>query len=62
MNDFYKQLLLIFDKHNAYLVRKGKGDHEIWRCGDKQTTVDHGINSRYRANKILKQLGINEKI
>lgn len=62
MNGFYKKLLEIFARHNVYLVRKGKGDHEIWRHGDRQTTVDHGINSRFLANKILKQLGINEKI
>lgn len=62
MKGYYKKLLEIFARHNAYLVRRGKGDHEIWRCGDKQTTVDHGITSRVLANKILKQLGIDEKI
>ena len=40
MNGFYKQLLLIFDKHNAYLVRKGKA---ITKFGDVETSKPQWI-------------------
>ena len=62
MKGYYRILMEIFSRYGAYFVRKGKGDHEIWRLGDKQTTVDRGVTSRVTANKVLKQLGINEKI
>lgn len=52
----------IFKRWGVQFVRKGKGDHEIWRRGRLQTTVDRGINSRVTANKVLKQLDIDEKI
>ena len=52
----------IFKRWGVQFVRKGKGDHEIWRLGKLQTTVDRGTNSRITANKVLKQLGIDEKI
>ncbi len=62
MKGYYKILMEIFRKYGVEFVRSGKGDHEIWRRGNFQTTVDRGCNSRITANKVLKQLNINEKI
>ncbi len=62
MNGYYSTLMKIFKRWGVQFVRKGKGDHEIWRLGKLQTTVDRGTNSRITANKVLKQLGIDEKI
>lgn len=62
MNGYYLTLMKIFKRWGVQFVRKGKGDHEIWRLGKRQTTVDRGTNSRITANKVLKQLGIDEKI
>lgn len=62
MKGFYHVLLKLFRQHDVVFVRKGKGDHEIWRHGDRQTTVDRGVSSRVTANAVLKQLGLKERI
>lgn len=62
MNGYYQILMEIFSRWDVHFVRHGRGDHEIWRRGEKQTTVDRGIKSRILANKILKQLDIPERI
>jgi hypothetical protein len=55
-----KQILI---KHGCTLVRKGKGDHEIWYSPitNRNFPVDNGTRNRYTANGILKQAGINHK-
>lgn len=62
MNGYYKTVIEIITRHGGYFVRNAAGDHEIWRCGNKQTTIDRGTRSRHSANAYLKQLCINEKI
>ena len=44
-------------------VRHGKGDHDIWYSPITgiNITVDGKIKSRYTANEILKQAGINKR-
>jgi hypothetical protein len=44
-------------------VRKGKGDHEIWRSPitNRNFPVDSSIKSRHWANIVLKQAGIEKK-
>ena len=62
MKGFYPALREIFRKHNVVFVRKGNGDHEIWRLGNKQTTVDRGVKNRYTANGVLRQLGLKDRL
>lgn len=62
MKGFYPVLMEIFRMHGVVFVRKGTGDHEIWRLGNKQTTVDRGVKNRHTANAVLKQLGLKERI
>lgn len=62
MNGYYHTLVKIFRKRGVVFVRKARGDHEIWRNGDKQTTVDRGVKNRITANGILKQLGLEDRI
>jgi predicted RNA binding protein YcfA (HicA-like mRNA interferase family) len=62
MNDFYPPLRRILLEAGCSLVRKGKGDHEIW-MGPKAPrpfTVDSKIKSRHTANAILKQAGLQK--
>ena len=56
MAEYEKKVREILKKHGCYLVRQGKGDHEIWfspivNCN---VTVDGKIKSRYTANAIMK--------
>ena len=64
MASYEKIVRRILLDNNCYLMRKGKGDHEIWYSPltDKPITVDGVIKSRHSANGILKQAGINKKI
>ena len=62
MNGYYKILVEILKRYGAYYVRPAKGDHEVWKRGNLQTTVDKGCNSRHTANAVLKQLQIPERI
>ena len=61
MAEYEKKVRDILKKHGCYLVRQGKGDHEIWFSPivDCNVTVDGKIKSRYTANAIMKQSGIN---
>ena len=44
----------------CYMVRRGKGDHEIWYSPLTDTTfpVDGDIRSKHTANKTLKDAGL----
>ncbi|MFD2181156.1 type II toxin-antitoxin system HicA family toxin [Rhodoplanes azumiensis] len=44
----------------CYLLRQGRGDHEIWYSpvNDKPFTVPVNIDSRHTANKIMKDAGL----
>ena len=60
MAEYEKKVREILKKNGCYMLRHGKGDHDIWinPKNNKQTTVDGKIKSRHTANSILKQLGI----
>jgi predicted RNA binding protein YcfA (HicA-like mRNA interferase family) len=62
MNDFYPPLRRILIESGCSLIRKGKGDHEIWSSpqSDRPFTVDSKIKSRHTANAILKQAGLKK--
>jgi hypothetical protein len=42
------------------MIRRGKGDREIWRnkSTGRQTVVDGRIKSRHTANAVLNQAGL----
>jgi hypothetical protein len=44
-------------------VRHGKDDHEIWYSPitKRHVTVDAGCKSRFTANRVLKEAGIEER-
>jgi hypothetical protein len=60
VNDFYPPLKRILLDAGCALMRKGKGDHEIWTSPKAQRpfTVDTKIKSRHTANAVLKQAGL----
>ena len=50
-------------EHKCVFVRSGKGDHEIWYSpiSKRHVTVDAGCKSRFTANRILKEAGIEQR-
>jgi predicted RNA binding protein YcfA (HicA-like mRNA interferase family) len=60
MAEFYRELVAILSAHRCYLVRKGKGSHEIWYSpvNGKHLTVPRSTKSRHTANDVLKQAGL----
>jgi predicted RNA binding protein YcfA (HicA-like mRNA interferase family) len=57
---FDKQLRELLMASGCYLVRQGKGSHEIWHSpiAKKNFPVPIGIPSRHTANAILRQAGL----
>jgi hypothetical protein len=55
-NDVRNQL----KANGCYLVRQGKGDHEIWHSPitNANFPVDSKIKSRHTANSVMKQGGV----
>jgi len=60
MVDLSPALRRLLQENGFVLVRRGKGDHEIWRneATGRQTVVDGKIKSRHTANAALKQAGL----
>ena len=60
MNDFAPAVKEILRNNDCEFLRKGKGDHEMWRSpiSGKSFPVDSKIKSRHMANAILKQAGL----
>jgi hypothetical protein len=61
--DFSRDVRRILRDAGCYLVRQGKGDHEIWYSPITKTTfpVDGKIISRHSANGVLKNAGVRKK-
>lgn len=61
MSDFVPKIKELLRKYGCYLIRYGKGDHEIWYSPitDRNITVDSKVKSRHTANGIMKDAGIN---
>jgi predicted RNA binding protein YcfA (HicA-like mRNA interferase family) len=57
MAEFYRDLVAILRTHGGYLVRAGKGSHEIWYSpvNKRHVTVPQ---SRHTANDVLKKAGL----
>jgi len=55
-----KQVKEMIAAAGCEFVRRGKGDHDIWRSPitGKHFPVDQDIRSRHTANAILKQAGL----
>ncbi len=60
MGDYGRAVRQQLREAGCWLVRHGKGDHEIWRSpvSNRNITVDTVIKSRHTANEIMKQAGL----
>ena len=60
MTDFAPAVKDILRENGCEFVRKGKGDHEMWKSpiSGKSFPVDSKVKSRHSANGILKQAGL----
>jgi HicA toxin of bacterial toxin-antitoxin, len=60
MASLLRELKKVLHESGCYLVRQGKGDHEIWfsPINNKNFTVDNGLNYRHLANVVLKDAGL----
>ena len=56
------KLKKLLTEAGCYLIRQGKGDHEIWfsPLTQKNFVVDNAIKSRHTANAVLKQAGLSK--
>lgn len=63
MAEYEKKVRLILDQNGCYFVRHGKGDHDIWYSPitKRYVTVDGKIKSRFTANAVMKQSGIDHR-
>ena len=61
MAEYEKRVREILKAHGCSFARHGKGDHDIWYSPITQThvTVDGKIKSRFTANEIMKQAGVD---
>jgi predicted RNA binding protein YcfA (HicA-like mRNA interferase family) len=61
---FYAQIEKILRTNGCFLVRQGKGSHEIWQSNlsAKRFSVPVTVDKRTTANAILKQAGIDQKV
>jgi predicted RNA binding protein YcfA (HicA-like mRNA interferase family) len=62
MADLYRDLVSILQAKGCYLVRSGKGSHEIWYSpiSKQNVTVPRSTKSRHTANDVLKQAGLDK--
>ena len=59
----YKQLMKIIKDEGGFLVRQGKGSHEVWQGPNGQPgSISRSCKSRHTANVMLKKLGIDKKL
>jgi predicted RNA binding protein YcfA (HicA-like mRNA interferase family) len=60
MAEFYGDLVRILQANGCYLVRTGKGSHEIWfsPVSNQNVTVPRSTKSRHTANDVLKKAGL----
>jgi len=60
MAEYEKKVRDILDENGCEFVRHGKGDHDVWHSpiSNHNFPVDKKIKSRFVANKIMKQAGL----
>lgn len=58
--NFTPELVRLLRAAGCTLVRRGKGDHDIWESpiSRRRFPVDAEIRSRHMANTVLKQAGL----
>jgi hypothetical protein len=58
--NFTPELVRLLRAAGCTLVRRGKGDHDIWESpiSGRRFPVDAEIRSRHMANTVLKQAGL----
>ena len=61
MADYTREIIDILSQNDCSFARHGKGDHDIWYSPitNRNITVDAKIKSRFTANAIMKQAGVN---
>ena len=61
MADYTREIIDILSQNDCSFVRHGNGDHDIWYSPitNRNITVDAKIKSRFTANAIMKQAGVN---
>jgi len=62
MAELYRDLVRILEQNGCYLVRKGKGSHEIWYSpvSKQNISVPRSTKSRHTANDVLKRAGLGK--
>lgn len=62
MKGYYAQVTAVLKQHGFYILRNGKGSHEVWGNGSCiPFTVSVTCNSRFTANKIMKDAGLGHR-
>ena len=62
MNGYEKEVKKILTEHGWKYIRQAKGSHEYWGKNNcKSVTVPHNCKSKFTANAIMKESGINHK-
>ena len=63
MASYERKLRKVLSDNGCYLVRRGKGDHDIWYSPitKKTVAIDGKVKSRHSANGVLKKAGIKYK-
>jgi hypothetical protein len=61
MAEYEKKVRKKLSEHGCTFLRRGKGDHDMWHSPitKRDFPVDGEIKSRYMANVIMKQAGID---
>ena len=61
---FDREVKNILEESGCRYVRPGKGSHQIWYSPvtKRNFAVPYGIKSRYTANGVLKDAGLDRKI
>lgn len=61
MAEFEKKVRKVLKEYGCSFVRHGKGDHDIWYSpiNGRNVAVDSKIKSRFTANAVLKESGID---
>ncbi|BCX81934.1 hypothetical protein MIT9_P1516 [Methylomarinovum caldicuralii] len=60
---FDPQVRRLLTEHGCRFIRQGKGSHKIWESPitGKRFSVPVTVKSRFTANAILRQAGIDQK-
>ena len=61
MKGYYQAVTAMLKKHGFFLSRQAKGSHEMWSKGQISVTVSKNCDSKFTANAIMKQVGIDHR-